>query len=142
MINNTTKFILQEETDKSYTKHKQKNLNIKFNRIAFIFFIFFLISAIYFIHLSYLGSRSLQTITSKNYTSFEKIQRADIIDRNGTFLAKTVNSIDIGINPLDVISKEKLLINLKYIFPYKNYDLISLKLEKKKFFWFEKKISD
>ena len=71
---------------------------------------------------------------SKNYNSLEKIQRANITDRNGTFLAKTVNSIDIGINPLDIINKEKLLINLKYIFPNKDYDLIRLRLEKNKFF--------
>ena len=142
MRNNTPKFILQEGSDKSYFKDNQKALNIKFNRIAFIFFIFFLISIIYIIHLSHLGSRGLQTITSKNYTSFEKIQRANITDRNGTFLAKTVNSIDIGINPAEVISKEKLLLNLKYIFPNKDYDLIRLRLQKNKFFWFEKKISD
>ena len=142
MRNNTPKFILQEESDRSNFKDNQKALNIRFNRIAFIFFVFFLISIIYIIHLSHLGSRGLQTITSKDYTSFEIIQRANITDRNGTFLAKTVNSIDIGINPTEVISKEKLLLNLKYIFPNKDYDLIRLKLQKNNFFWFEKKISD
>ncbi len=38
--------------------------------------------------------------------------------------------------------KKKLLLNLGYIFPNKNYELIKSKIDKNKFFWFEKKISD
>ena len=34
------------------------------------------------------------------------------------------------------------MLNLKYIFPNKDYELVKLKLKKNKFFWFEKKISD
>ena len=142
MSSNKPKFILQEEIDTYYFKDNQKNLDVRFNRIAFIFFLFFLISIIYLIHLSYLGSRGLKSIAPKNYISFEKIQRANITDRNGSFLAKSVNSIDIGINPIEVINKEKLLLNLKYIFPNKDYNLIRLSLEGNKFFWFEKKISE
>ena len=142
MKNKTSKFFLEEEKDRYDFKKSYKVLNIKFNRIAFIFFVFFLISIIYFIHLAHLGSRNSQIKISKNFNSFNKIQRANFVDRNNNFLAKTVSSIDIGINPIEVIDKKKLLLNLKYIFPNKNYDLISLKLEKNKFFWFEKKISD
>ena len=40
------------------------------------------------------------------------------------FLAKTVSSIDIGINPKDIINQKKLLLNLGYIFPNKEYDSI------------------
>ena len=58
--------------------------------------------------------KSSPLITKKNY-------RADIIDRNGNYLVKTVSSIDIGINPIEVIDKKKLLINLQLIFPNKNY---------------------
>ena len=107
--------------DFTYIK-KKTGLNIQFNRVAFIFFIFFLISIIYCIHLTHLGSRDLNSNISKNYGSFNKIQRANILDRNNHFLAKTVNSIDIGINPIEVINKEKLLLNLKYIFPNKDYN--------------------
>ncbi len=57
-------------------------------------------------------------------------------------MAKTISSIDIGINPREVIDKKKLLINLRLIFPDKDYDQIEKKLNKKKFFYFEKKISE
>ena len=73
-------------------------------------------------------------INKKNY-------RADIVDANGNYLVKTVSSIDIGINPIEVIDKKKLLINLQLIFPDKNYSEIKKKLNKNNFFYFEKKIS-
>ena len=64
------------------------------------------------------------------------------MDRNGNFLAKTVSSIDIGINPVEIIDKKKLLLNLRYIFPNKDFRSIQSKIKKEKFFWVEKKISD
>ena len=53
-----------------------------------------------------------------------------------------MSSIDIGISSKKVIDKKRLLINLKYIFPNKNYDEIESKLKNKNFFYFEKKISN
>ena len=132
--------ILEDYESEFLYKKNKTNLNIEFNRIAFIFFIFLTISIIYSIQLLHLGSlqsnfkENKQSIHKKNY-------RADIIDRNGNYLVKTVSSIDIGINPIEVIDKKKLLINLQLIFPDKNYDSIKKKLKKKKFFYLEKKIS-
>ena len=131
--------ILEEYENKFLYKKSKTNLNIDFNRIAFIFFVFLVISIIFSIQLLHLGSLKKEnnvksTLNKNNY-------RADIIDRNGNYLAKTVSSIDIGINPVEVIDKERLLINLKLIFPNKNYLKISKKLNQNKFFSFEKKIS-
>ena len=134
--------IEDKQYDFLYEKSKS-NLNISFNRIAFIFFIFFIISLIYSIHLLHLGSRKANVEIEKGFTRpLNKLHRADIIDRNGRYLVKTVSSIDIGISSQKVINKKKLLINLKYIFPNKDYEKIKLDLKNKKFFYFEKKISD
>tara|TARA_Y100000590_G_scaffold465209_1_gene636834 strand:+ start:1258 stop:2946 length:1689 start_codon:yes stop_codon:yes gene_type:complete len=138
--NKSENIILEDyETEFLYKKNKT-NLNIDFNRIAFIFFIFLIISIIYSVQLLYLGSlkqnlkNTQKIINKKNY-------RADIIDRNGNYLVKTVSSIDIGINPVEIIDEKKLLINLKLIFPNKDYTVIQKKIKKKKFFYFEKKIT-
>ena len=139
MSDKKNNIILEEyENEFSYKKSKT-NLNIEFNRIAFIFFIFLVISIIYSIQLLHLGSKKIHNeikplITKKNY-------RADIIDRNGNYLVKTVSSIDIGINPIEVIDRKKLLINLQLIFPNKDYINISNKLKKGKYFYLEKKIT-
>ena len=131
--------ILEEYENKFSYKKNKTNLNIQFNRIAFIFFVFLVISIIFSIQLLHLGSLKVEsniksTLNINNY-------RADIIDRNGNYLAKTASSIDIGINPVEVIDKKKLLINLQLIFPNKDYLETSKKLDENKFFYFEKKIS-
>ena len=140
MISDKKNNVTLEEYENEFSYKKSKtNLNIEFNRIAFIFFVFLVISMIYTIQLLHLGSLKIENntkplINKKNY-------RADIIDRNGNYLVKTVSSIDIGINPVEVIDKKKLLINLQLIFPNKNYIEISKKLKKNKYFYLEKKIT-
>jgi len=132
--------ILEEyENEFSYKKSKT-NLNIEFNRIAFIFFVFLMISIIYSIQLLHLGSLK-KAENNKRPLIDKKNYRADIVDRNGSYLVKSVSSIDIGISPIEVIDKKKLLINLKWIFPNKDYKEIENKLNKNKFFKFEKNIS-
>ncbi len=74
--------------------------------------------------------------------STNNLYRADIVDRNNKYLVKTVSSIDIGISTKKVIDKKKLILNLKYIFPDKDYSSVKSKLENKNFFYFEKKISE
>ena len=140
-MNDKKNNVILEEYENKFSYRKSKtNLNIEFNRIAFIFFIFFVISIIYSIQLLHLGSLKKKVnniksqITKKNY-------RADIVDRNGNYLVKSVSSIDIGISPIEIIDKKKLLINLKWIFPNKDYNKIKKKLSKNKFFIFEKNIS-
>ena len=143
MEENKSRIVLEDyKNDFIYEKNKS-NLNINFNRIAFIFFIFFLISSIYIIHLIHLGSRKNSNLEKNLSNIFGKeLYRADIVDRNGRYLAKSVSSIDIGINPVEIIDQKKLLVNLKLIFPNKNFNEIEKLIKKNKFFWLEKKISE
>ena len=142
MNNRETKIILEDIQNDFIYKKKKSNLNISFNRISFIFFIFFIIFIIFSIHLFHLGSRDLKIEFNKDSRLFSNnLYRANIVDRNGKYLIKTVSSIDVGISTQKVIDKKKLLINLKYIFPNKNFKKIESQLENKKFFYIEKKIS-
>jgi cell division protein FtsI (penicillin-binding protein 3) len=131
--------ILEEYENKFSYKKSKTNLNIEFNRIAFIFFIFLMISIIYSIQLLHLGSLKKETSNIKPLNT-KKNFRADIIDRNGNYLVKTVDSINVGINPAKVIDKKHLLLMLNHI--YKNKDLSKIKdrLNKNKFFYLEKNI--
>ncbi len=143
MIRKNKRIILEDHQNQFLYKKKKSNLDISFNRIAFIFFIFFIFFFIYTIHLVHLGSRKAKVELNENNTKIiNNNYRADIIDNNGEYLVKTVSSIDIGISTQKVIDKKKLIINLKYIFPNKNYNEIEKKLDDKNFFWFEKKISE
>ena len=119
-MSNKDRFILYDNNDEYEYSKSRSDINIRFNRIAFIFFIFFIISIIYSIHLTHLALRKSDELNNNQIKILNKLKRADIVDRNGNFLAKTVSSIDIGINPVEVIDQKKLLLNLGYIFPNKD----------------------
>ena len=138
-----SKIIIEDYKNNFIYKKNETNLNIQFNRVAFIFFVFFIIYLIYTIHLIHLGSRKSKIDKIENTpVTFDKLYRADITDINGNYLAKTVKSIDIGIKTSDVIDKKKLLLSLKIIFPNKDFDQIEKKLNQKNYFYLEKKITE
>ena len=128
MNKKNSKILLEEYENKFLYKRNKTNLNIQFNRIAFIFFMFVMISIIFSIQLLHLGSLKKENvaktlITKKNY-------RADIIDRNGNYLVKTVSTINVGIKPNEVIDKKHLLLMLNYIYKNKDFSKIKKKLNK------------
>ena len=138
-----SKIIIEDYKNNFDYKKNDTNLNIEFNRVAFIFFFFFIIYLIYTIHLIHLGSRKSNVEMKDILPTFsDKLYRADIIDIDGNYLAKTVKSIDIGIKTSDIIDKKKLLLSLNIIFPNKDFKKIKKQIDTKKFFWLEKKVSE
>jgi cell division protein FtsI (penicillin-binding protein 3) len=133
------KLVLENYENEFSFKRKKSNLNITFNRIAFIFFVFLFISVIYSVKFFYLGS--LNSKIQKDIFVNDKLSyRADIVDNNGDFLAKTINTISVGINPNFIIDKKRFLINMQLIFPQKRFDVIKKKINGDNFFYLEKQV--
>ena len=133
-------FVLEDyESEFSYKKNKS-NLNITFNRIAFIYFVFFMISIIYSIKVFYLGSLNSK-IKIEKFLPIKKNYRADILDNDGDFIAKAVNTQIAGINPDSIIDEKKLLINLKILFPGEDFKNVKERIKKKKYFRFKKNLT-
>jgi len=138
MDNKKTNLTLEDyESEFSYTKSKN-DINISFNRVAFVFFIFLIIALVFSLKSTYFGFLELK---NKKISIHKKDYRSSIVDRNGNILAKTVNTINVGINPNLVINKKKLLLNLKIIFPNKDFKDFEKKFSKNKFFYLEKQIT-
>ena len=133
--NNNEIFILENYESEFLYKRNKSNLNITFNRIAFIFFVFFMISIIYSIKVFYLGSLNSKTKVEK-FLPIKKNYRADILDSNGDFIAKAVNTQIVGINPNLIIDEKKLLIKLQILFPDKDFESVKERIKKKKLFSF------
>ena len=128
MSNFKERLTIEDHKNDFVYKKSNTGLNIQFNRVAFIFFVFFVIYSIYTIHLIHLGSREAKIENISNtLTLSSDLYRADIIDINGNYLAKTVKSIDIGLKTSDIINEKKLLLSLNIIFPDKNFDEIKKK---------------
>jgi len=138
---NKTDLLIEEYDSHFLYETKKTNLNISFNRIAFIFFVFVIVSIIFSVKATFLGSLK-KKISNRNLIESEF--RSSIVDRNGNIIAKTIISNNVGINPNLVIEKRKLLINLRIIFPEKKnveFNKIKENLNGKKFFYIKKKIS-
>ena len=80
----------------------------------------------------YLGSSG----PKQKYQITNKIKnyRADIIDVDGRFIAKSVTTYNVGIKPNLINDKKKFLLKLKYSFPELDFRKIENNLDKKKFF--------
>ena len=111
--------------------------NINLNRIAFIFITILIIIILYSTRIVYLSSKIFE---KKNY-NINQINRADITDRNGNYISKSVFTTNVGIDPKLVKDKKKLLVKLQYTFPEKNISDIKKRLSGKNFFYVEKKVT-
>ena len=110
--------ILEDYEGEFYYKKIKSGLSISFNRIAFIFFVFLIISVIFSSKAIHLGTKEIE---EKKIRLDKTDYRANIIDRFGNILAKTVMTTNVGINPNLAINKKNLLLKLKLIFPNKNF---------------------
>ena len=114
----------------------QTKFNVNLNRVAFIFLVILIFIILYSTRVVYLSSKTLQN----NPYKISIINRADITDRNGSYISKSVFTSNIGIDPKLVRDKKKLLLKLKYTFPDKDFVEIEKKMNGKKFFYIEKKV--
>ena len=135
--NKETKLIL-ENYPRDFKYNNNKNVNFSFNRVAFIFFTFVIIFLIFSLKIVYIG---YDTLNEKKFIISDNNFRSTILDRNNVILSKSIITRNIGINPREVIDSKRLILNLKLIFPDKNFNKIKEKLNGNKFFYLEKKIS-
>ncbi len=114
----------------------ENKFEINLNRVAFIFVAIFILIILYSTRVIYLSSKTLKN----NVSIINKVNRADIIDRNGSFISKSVFTTNVGIDPKLIKNKKKFLLKLQYTFPDKNFEEIKKKVYGQKFFYLEKKI--
>ena len=93
-------------------KFSEKKRIVSFNRIAFLFFFILFIFLLYSTKIVYLGLSG----PKQKYQITNKIKnyRADIIDVDGRFIAKSVTTYNVGIRPNLINDKRKFLLKLKY----------------------------
>ena len=135
MNNNKDNKITISVLDLNLTDFDKKKFNINLNRVAFIFLVIFFFIILYSTRVIYLSSKTLQNDLYK----INKINRADITDRNGAYISKSVFTSNVGVDPKLVKDKKKLLLKLQYTFPGKDFEEIKKKINGKKFFLYRKK---
>ena len=129
--------IIINRSNLDLTDFDNNKFKINLNRVAFLFILIFATIILYSTRVIYLSSK---TYEKKNYV-INKINRADITDRNGNYISKSVFTTNVGIDPNLVKDKKKLLVKLQYTFPKKDISKLKKKVSGKKFFYIEKNVT-
>ena len=137
-MNNNKKRLFIIENEDGF-KFSEKKKIVSFNRVAFLFFFILSIFLLYSTKIVYLGSSSPNQ--TNQMTKKIKNHRADIIDIDGSFIAKSVITYNVGIKPNLINDKKKFLLKLKYSFPELDFQKIENSIDKKKFFYLKKKLT-
>ncbi len=146
MRNKKKSFYFKDYNETELIDHTKKLniIKISTNKITFLFFIFFSLLLIFSIKITYISlSKDKKIIVKNSEKILDKKNRRDIIDRNGSVLAKDVILYDVGVRPnlLNDEEKKNLLIKLTLQFPKKNLNEIKTKLNKENFFSIGKRLT-
>ncbi len=138
---NQTSFYFEDflETDKKNKFSQRKNLSQ--DRIYLLFFLFFSLILIFSIRIIHISLNSIELFNQKNSTKKFINLRRDIVDRNGTLISRNIKSYHAAINPSLISNKDKFLIKLRVNFPELPIKKIGIKLDKGKYFYLKKRLS-
>ena len=136
MENRDNDRIIISKSNMDLSNFYENKFKINLNRVAFIFITISIFVFLYSTRVIYLSSKTLQ---NKNF-EVNETYRADITDRHGDYISKTVFTTNIGIDPKLVKDKKKLLLKLQYSFPDKDFTEVKRKIHGQKFFYIEKKL--
>ena len=127
------------ETNKK-TKSSQKN-NFFQDRIYILFFLFFSLIFIFSIRIIHVSLNKIELFNEENALKNFYLMRRDIVDRNGILISRNIKSYHAAINPKLINNKENFLIKLRLNFPEISTEDIERKLNKGKYFYLKKRIS-
>ena len=130
------------EQDINFDDTNKKLIKISLNRISFLFSLFFFLILIFSVKIIYLSLFPEQKLKSENVFDNLIKKRADIVDRNGIILARSIDIYSAGIRPNLVKNKKKLLLNLKIAFPNIDTKRIKEKLNLNNFFYIKKRLTE
>jgi len=136
-------FYFEDYVESEFVDNFKNNsiIKVSLNRVIFLFCIFFSLILIFSIKITYLSLYSEKNLyINHNKSSFVN-KRRDIVDRNGSVVATNVNLFDVGVRPQLLKDKEKFLIKLRLLFPELNSNKIKKNLNKKNFFWLERRLT-
>jgi len=140
---NQKSFYFEDYNYNSNGEFKKSRLSVGEDRIYLLFFVFF---SLVFIFAIKIFATSLQNTNFKNtqnyYGSIFKPVRDDVLDRNGIPLAKNVRVYHVAIKPSLISDKKKIILKLKIIYPELDIKTIKKNLEKNKYFYLKKNISE
>ena len=137
---NQTSFYFEDYLDTNQKKNSIKGSNIYQDRIYLLFFLFFSLIIIFSIKITFISLKKPEIFNNNSNSSYYKLLRRDIIDRNGSLISRNVKSFHAAINPNLIKNKENFLIKIRINFPNLPIAQIEKKIKKGKYFYLKQRL--
>ena len=138
---NQTSFHFEDYIETNKKNKLRQNKNLFQDRIYLLFFLFFSLILIFSIKIIHISLNSIELTNRENSTQTFSLLRRDIVDRNGEIISRNVKSFHVAINPKLLTNKENLIIKLRLNFPELKIDTLERQLNKGKYFYLKKRVS-
>ena len=138
---NQTSFYFEDFIETNKKNKLRQNKNLFQDRIYLLFFLFFSLILIFSIKIIHISLNSIELTNRENSTQTFSLLRRDIVDRNGEIISRNVKSFHVAINPKLLTNKENLIIKLRLNFPELKIDTLERQLNKGKYFYLKKRVS-
>ena len=141
-IDNEKKSFYFEEYKQYSGTNLVRKLDISNDRIYLLFFVFFTLIFIFAIKIITISLQDpVEKYSSTNSRNF-KLLRNDIMDRHGVLIARNIKVYHVAIKPGLIKDKKKFILKLKLLYPKSDLSFLKQKLDKKKYFYFKKNITE
>ncbi len=130
-------FFESNDINKSILKN-----NISEDRIYVLFFFFVCLITIFSFKITFISIQESNFVLNKISNQHYSPIRRDIVDRNDIVISRNINSYHAAVKPSLVKDKEKFIINAKLIFKNISKEKLKKKLNKDKYFYLKKGLSE
>ena len=142
-INSDQKSFFFEDYVETNQKQKKKlKSSISEDRIYILFFFFLSLITIFTIKVFFISIQEPENISNKKRNLNFLPVRRDIVDRNDILISRNIKAYHAGVYPNLIKDKKKFLLNIKYNFPEISQTYLKSKLEKNKYFYLKKRLTD
>ena len=128
-----------ENTQKQKVTNKSK---ISDERLYVLFSVFFSLILIFSISIFSISIQPSNYSEYKDVNQRSLVLRRDIVDRNGILIARNLNTYRAAIKPSLIKNKENFVIKIKLNFPEISISKLKQNLDKKKYFYLKKRLTE
>jgi cell division protein FtsI (penicillin-binding protein 3) len=139
---NQKSFLFEDFIESSQIQRKINKSKISDDRLYFLFSIFFSLIVIFSISIFFISIKPSSFYDYKDINQSHLKLRRDIVDRNGDLIARNINSYHAAIKPNLIKNKDNFIIKIKLNFPEISSSELKKNLDKKKYFYFKKRLTD
>ena len=139
---NQKSFFFEDFLESSQIQRKINKSKISDDRLYFLFSIFFSLILIFSISIFFISIKPSSFYAYKDINQSHLKLRRDIVDRNGDLIARNINSYHAAIKPNLIKNKDNFIIKIKLNFPEISSSELKKNLDKKKYFYFKKRLTD